>query len=1822
MTNTLLLNFAAFFRFLILCACCLVSSQSTAQNNGVLRQVFENIGGSDLASLTNNTAFPSRPTQETIEIDFESPAQFSDNYGQRMRALLVPPQTGDYVFWIASDDQGALFLSSDDTPARRRRIAQVAVWTNSRQWDKYPTEQKSATIALEAGKQYYIEALQKEGGGGDNLAVRWQLPDGQIIEPIRGTNLIPYGLAAPQILTQPANTSVVEGQTATFTIGPDKFLNLTFRWQRDGVTLPEGTNSTYQVGPVTLGDSGSTFQVFLTNPQGTLTSASARLTVTPDITPPAISSVSSLGDPQTLTVYFSEAVDPTTAGNALNYALDHGAKIVRVRPLEDGRSVILATSPLAQGVNYTLTVSGVRDRAATPNTILPGSRQSFSISFKSLDRDQLSGVAEPIGPSTRRGPLVVSEIMYHPAFRADGRNLEFIELYNSEAWFTDISGFRINGEVDYMFPQGTVMPARSFLVLGAAPIDLAEMYGLQWLHGYAGSLSNSKGTIRILNRQGAVVWETRYSDESPWPAGADGTGHSIVLARPSFGQRDPRAWSLSDQRGGSPGVEEKKTTSPFAGLLINEFLALSGDGESRFVELFNYSESALSLAALALTDDPAINKFHFAATATIAAGGHISIAQENLGFAINPKGGLLLLREAVGGRIIDAIRYPDQARGLAFGRTPDGAAEFSPLDAPSPGESNSLRRESNVILNEIMFDPISGENADEYVELYNRSGQTVALGGWMLSGDIDFTFAANAVIPANGFLIIARDLPHLRGGYPHLNDSNSAGNYSGSLKNSRGHVRLLRKEALDATGVEVLHVMTDEVTYESGGRWGKWSAGGGSSLERIDSRADGRLAPNWADSDESNRSDWVTIEHTGVLDNGNGAADSLQIFLMGAGECLIDDVEVFRPGSTNLIANASFTTDFAGWVPQGNQVYTTWQSAGGIDNSPCMHLRATGRGDTGANRVRVPIPSAGRPTQNQTATIRAKVRWLKGSQYILLRMHGNWLEATGNITTARNLGTPGKSNSRALVNAPPAITDVIHSPALPAVSQKITVSARVADPDGLAALYVNYRLDPATNYTRLAMEPRGAGYFTALIPGQAQDAMLAYYIEATDNFDTPATATFPSEAPRRECLVRFGEPTGKGNFGNYHFWITRDTITRWSKREQLSNDPLDATFVYGNNRVIYNIGAQYSGSPYHAPSYNSPVGSFCDYVLVFPEDNSILGETDINLMEPGNGCCENSVQHESTAYWLADQLGIPFNYSRPVHVFANGVRRAPILMLDMQQANGDFVEQWWPESNDGDLHKIQLWFEFDNRASVFQPNSADFGNYTTTGGKKKLARYRWNWARRSDAGDINNYTNMFALHDLMLTSATGTNYAQQLEAGIDTENWIRTVAVEHLVGNNDSFAYGGGQNMYIYKPENDRWRWIIWDIDFAFSSESATASVFSFGGGALNKFMTHAPFRRAYYRALQDAVNGPLVATNSAPLLDARYQAFRTTGSSPMSPSGIKTYINSRRNYLIGQLNRVAADFRVTSSTGIVTTTGALVVGGTAPISVTSILVNGEFWPVAWTSITNWTIRVIVPPGNQTLQFAAFDRNASFVGEAPEIVSVTSTGKPDPASGNIFINEWMSSNKHTIQDPGDSQFEDWIELFNKSATPVNLGGYFLSNDRTKRTQWSFPPGTTVPPRGFLLVWADAQTNQTSAAELHLPFKLSNDGEFIGLFNPAGVEIDSVDYLPQSQDMTSGRFPDGEGSYRRLSRPTPRAANAAPVQTFAPQLTTVVDALTGSLQLMWTSQIGGVYRVEFKPDLNDPAWQPVGATQIGGGQIMTFLVPPKDSAGGFYRIVTE
>ncbi|HEY3237350.1 MAG TPA: PA14 domain-containing protein, partial [Polyangiaceae bacterium] len=133
-----------------------------------------------------------KPTSTQELTSFETPADVGDNYTSRIRAFLYPPATGQYVFKIASDDDGELWLSSDEGPGSRKRIAEVRGWADRRQWDKYES-QSSKPATLEAGKKYYIEALHREGSGGDHIEVGWAGPgiafsviDGRYLSPSSG----------------------------------------------------------------------------------------------------------------------------------------------------------------------------------------------------------------------------------------------------------------------------------------------------------------------------------------------------------------------------------------------------------------------------------------------------------------------------------------------------------------------------------------------------------------------------------------------------------------------------------------------------------------------------------------------------------------------------------------------------------------------------------------------------------------------------------------------------------------------------------------------------------------------------------------------------------------------------------------------------------------------------------------------------------------------------------------------------------------------------------------------------------------------------------------------------------------------------------------------------------------------------------------------------------------------------------------------------------------------------------------------------------------------------------------------------------------------------------------------------------------------------------------------------------------------------------------------------------------------------------------------------------------------------------------------------
>lgn len=159
----------------------------------LLRETWSGIAGERLEDLTSHASFI---LNHASSVDWLSgafsEANRGDNYGTRLRGYLHAPATGAYVFWILSDDASELWLSPEDQPAGKRRIAVNPSAVGRGDWERTPS-QKSPPILLKAGQRYYVEALYKQGGGDGFLSVGWQLPDGTLERPIPPSRLSEYG---------------------------------------------------------------------------------------------------------------------------------------------------------------------------------------------------------------------------------------------------------------------------------------------------------------------------------------------------------------------------------------------------------------------------------------------------------------------------------------------------------------------------------------------------------------------------------------------------------------------------------------------------------------------------------------------------------------------------------------------------------------------------------------------------------------------------------------------------------------------------------------------------------------------------------------------------------------------------------------------------------------------------------------------------------------------------------------------------------------------------------------------------------------------------------------------------------------------------------------------------------------------------------------------------------------------------------------------------------------------------------------------------------------------------------------------------------------------------------------------------------------------------------------------------------------------------------------------------------------------------------------------------------------------------------------------
>ena len=1412
---------------------------------------------------------------------------------------------------------------------------------------------------------------------------------------------------------------------------------------------------------------------------------------------------------------------------------------------------------------------------------------------------------EPLGPCSRRTPLVISEIMYKPAPRTDLNNLEFIELYNTNPWWQDLSGYQLLADnLSYTFPPGTLIGGGAFLVIAASPQSIQNVYAITNVLGpYAGSLKKA-GTIQLLDGQGAVLLTVPYSNLYPWPVAADGTGHSIVLANPTYGEGDPRAWDVSDVVGGSPGQMEAFRPSPLRNVVINELLAHSENpAVLQFVELYNHSNQTNDLSGCILTDDPDTNKFLIPAGTLIPPRGFVAFDQTQLGFLFNGAGGTVYFIKPDRTRILDALQFESQADGLPFGRSPDGAKAFYPLTAPTPGTNNSALWMGDIVINELMYDPITGNDDDQYIELYNKGAHTVSLANWQFTAGVKFAFPPGATLAPNGYLVVGRNLTNLLAKYPtNLNAGNTVGDFGGALAHRGERVALAMPQLLTVTNTQgrttnIIYVVQDEVTYEAGGRWGQWAHGGGSSLELINPNSNHRLAYNWADSDETMKSAWTNLEFTGVLDNGYNygpVIDYAQVGLLDVGECLVDNIEV-RPGGPtgpNIVANSTFETGLSNWSPQGDHMRSGIEPAsglGGYQSSQSLHLRSSDSVWTLADYVQGAL-SQTTLAEGQTNTLRLKARWLRGWPEVLLRLRGNWLEVTGRMPVPANLGTPGLRNSRYVANPGPAIYEVKHSPPLPATNQPVVVTARFHDLNGFQPTLL-YRIDtnanPAPSYTTVAMLDNGTngdavagdGLFSATIPAQPAGTVVAFLVQARDTLG--ATNLFPANLKNnagvpRECVVAFGDPIPTGSFSHHHVFITQNWAQRWEQGGGVSHEYHDGTWVDGGGRIIYNWSGRYAGSPYHQ-YLGSPVTTVGGMHWVVPWDDALLGVASLNKQHvPGNGALDDdTLQREQTSFWMAQQIGLPGENRRYYVYYVNGVRHGP-LMEDAQTPDGDMLKEFFPNDTGGVLFKNHSWFEGDVAVdpnndyymNFSMPSWCVLGRFTTTinglPNQYKLARYRWMWWIRQYPDSANDFTAVFDLIDAANLPTNSPAYYAQMEAQVDTEAWLRMSAIEHATGDWDSLFTQNQWNMYMYKPTRGKWTPLKWDWNITLGGGTTTwpsdgSQLFNVGAydPVMATFHYFPAYKRAYLRALQDIAN---LAMNNAlvdPLLDVKYAAFVANGltSTPYSgltvrdpAASLKSWIATMHNSLLTALTNQAVTNVPFAVNSVTVNNNVATLSGTAPLAAKTVWVNGIQCPLTWPSVTNWAATVPLQPGSNVLNVVAVDLHGQpLPGATATALTVFNGTLPSPA-GLVVINEIMY---HPLV-PNT----EYVELYNRSPNVA----FDLSGWQLQGLDYTFPAGSMLAPNSYLVLAADRVAYATTYGPTNLVFDtfdptLPIAGQILSLVRPGPDPASSL-FVAQLRCGSAPPWPaaaNGLGASLQLidaRQDNWRTANWAAVQTNA------------------------------------------------------------------------
>ncbi|MGC6426311.1 MAG: lamin tail domain-containing protein [Akkermansiaceae bacterium] len=1273
--------------------------------------------------------------------------------------------------------------------------------------------------------------------------------------------------------------------------------------------------------------------------------------------------------------------------------------------------------------------------------------------------------------------VIFNEIQYN----AQAGQPEFIEIKNLTHTPHDIGTWYFSDGIDYTFPDFNpadtdahiLQPLEIILVSPVSSADLRAAYpgipaDVRIFGPYTGSLSNSGETLTLNNKNGTMMTTIDFNDGGKWPAAADGTGHTLSRINPNLSFREWRNWAASTTIGGTPGEENVIPTTSI--LEISE-VHFGPDGNTDWIELHAPNNFAVSADAFKLSSTRDLSDA-VSLSGSITGGGYLSFPAV---FTPDENGDLDLFLSG-GPTVLDAVRLDRDFEEESF-QVVDG--EFYGTSGHTQNAPNNpADRETGIVINEIMFDAPSDQRADEFIELYNRSGETIDLSGWKFSAGVSFDFPEGTTLAPGGYLVVAADTDCFSAAHP---DVPALGNWRGRLRDRGELIRL----------VDEIGNMVDEVDYLPEGDWPNLADGDGSSMELRHPDMNNNDSTAWADSIESDKSEMETFTFTENFRRSPwlplSGAQELHAHLVGDAHVIIENVSLKRNNAgSNIIQNGTVMSpddgSEDGWVCQG----THWASF--MDNGK-LNLISDGHGDNKANRAEV---DCGALVIGDPYTLTFDARWVSGKSRIIFQTLDHGFGTSFLLPIPKNLGTPGAPNSQLLTSPAPSVTGVIHSPAVPKSGDAVTVSAQIDSALTLDSVELAYRLDNSSGngtWQRAAMTDDGTGLFSVTVDQfNADRNIIQFYVEANsggnittqpryganrpamwivDNRTMPNTLLqerfIVSEYDRRALTTSVG---GTAAF-DYNFPKT-------------SNHFFNATFIANESEIYYNAEIRKSGSP-----FTRATNAAIDHgKWKLPGDRLFRNRRRSVIDASGTPQGSNTPRFydDRIARYFLYQLGHPVNEMEFTHVVIN--TDAFRVRENHEPISNDFLNRNFEDGSDGTLLRIDdEWRVTNDRANTTTRPASRNADWSYKDTENPVA-YHSEWLMRTRESDYD-YGPFVELTRMLDTANPEERVLERLA---DSEMLALNAAVRGYDADWDTITVNRGKNAYLYRPKDGNgWMLIHWDGDRVF--ERVNQAILGSRAGVSRYF--NRPFVRQKMNYYMTKLLNEHTKGSARTLAWMQAEADSVAGTGVVMPQNhYTTWFNNRenlaRNFVGSSVNNT--NFAITTRSSV-TTQDILNLEGTSPPTVFKVRISGiKGLDFAWTSTREWELKGIpLKQGSNVLIVEGIDHDGNIMEQETFTIEKTNNGPPvveidaSPKSLNISVGEEL------LLDVSDS-FDPEGEILSFTWQSIPLTGSNITAEGSTAT-------LTFDTPGFFLVTASTTDGAAQIGEKTIGVSVSQEGDF-------------------------------------------------------------------------------------------------------------------------------